>query len=99
MNITAAAMDQAIWAARLGVGLDCYDPALRDRAIYLRGLQDAANVEDPQRDNARKNGIIREYPAQKILLLTSNAWDAGHDAHSDAIRETAKRLRREIKSK
>jgi hypothetical protein len=53
-------------------------------------------VEDPQRDNARKNGIIREYPAQKILLLTSNAWDAGHDAHSDAIRETAKRLLKEI---
>jgi hypothetical protein len=72
MRITVATMDRAIWAARLGVGLDCYDPALRDRAIYLRGLADAA----------------------KVLCL----WD-GCSSRSlrDAIRETAKRLRKEIK--
>jgi hypothetical protein len=98
MKITVATMDRAIQAA-IDKPVSRATLHQQDRAIYLRGLQDAANVEDPQRDNARKNGIIREYPAQKILLLTSNAWDAGHDAHSDAIRETAKRLRREIKSK
>ena len=36
MKITVATMDRAIRAAIWD------DPALRDRAIYLRGLEDAA---------------------------------------------------------
>ena len=70
MNITVAAMDRAIWAARVGVGLDCYDPALRDRAIYLRGLADAEKVEDET-----YHAIVdrEERPYQ-------GCFDAGHSA-------------------
>jgi hypothetical protein len=87
MKITVATMDRAIWAARLGVGLDCHDPALRDRAIYLRGLEDAAKVEDES-----YHAIVdREEQSYQ------SCFDAGHSAKTRAIRETAKRLRKEIK--
>jgi hypothetical protein len=92
MKITVATMDRAISLAMAETSRAAVwnDRALRNRAIYLRGLEDAAKVEDPQRDEDRKKGIT------KVLLHTTNAWDNGHDAHADAIRETAKRLLKEI---
>jgi hypothetical protein len=81
MKITVATMDRAIRAAIW------VDPTLRDRAIYLRGLEDAAKVEDET-----YHAIVdrEERPYQDY-------FDAGHSAKTRAIRETAKRLRREIK--
>ena len=89
MKITVATMDRAIWAARLGVGLDCYAPALRDRAIYLRGLADAEKVKAA--DYAKWGQPKNDLSWMSIDRI------AGHDAHAAAIRETAKRLRRQIK--
>ena len=85
MNITVATMDRAIWAARLGVGLDCYDPALRDRAIYLRGLADAEKVRD---DSYSCGGETGDDPS---------TFRRGHDAHGEACAKLAKRLRKELK--
>ena len=90
MKITVATMDRAIQAA-IDKPVSRAPLHQQDRSIYLRGFADAAKVEDPQRDNVRKNGIT------EVLLLTSNAWDNGHDAHAAAIREAVKRLRKEVK--
>jgi len=89
MRITVATMDRAIWAARLGVGLDCYDPALRDRAIYLRGLADAEKVKAA--DYAKWGQPKNDLSWMSIDRI------AGHDAHGEACAKLAKRLRREIK--
>ena len=85
MKITVETMDRAIWAARVGVGLDCYDPALRDRAIYLRGLADAEKVED---DAYSCGGETGDDPS---------TFRRGHDAHGEACAKLAKRLRKELK--
>jgi hypothetical protein len=95
MRITVATMDRAIQAAiaetsRAAVwnDLDEYR-ALRDRSIYLRGLADAAKVKAA--DYAKWGQPKNDLSWMSIDRI------AGHDAHAAAIRETAKRLRREIK--
>ena len=83
MKITVATMDRAIWAARLGVGLGSDNWAARDRAIYLRALEDAAKVKH------------FGYPSHFGELRTS--WDVGHEAHAEAIKHLVRALRKEIK--
>ena len=86
MKITVATMDRAIQAAidKLVSRATLHQ---QDRAIYLRGLEDAAKVEDES-----YHAIVdrEERPYQ-------GCFDAGHSAKTRAIREAAERLRKEIK--
>jgi len=91
MKITVATMDRAIQAAiaetsRAAVwnDLDEYR-ALRDRAIYLRGLADAEKVRD---DSYSCGGETGDDPS---------TFRRGHDAHGEACAKLAKRLRKELK--
>ena len=78
MKITVATMDRAIRAAIWD------DPALRDRAIYLRALEDAAKVVT----GPRKVEPISPF---------AEGYDVGHDAHAVAIKHLVLALRKEIK--
>jgi len=79
MKITVATMDRAIRAAIWD------DLAVRDRAIYLRGLEDAEKVRD---DSYSCGGETGDDPS---------TFRRGHDAHGEACAKLAKRLRKEIK--
>ena len=80
MKITVATMDRAIQAA-IDKPVSRATLHQQDRAIYLRGLEDAAKVKH----------------IQYALIETPSDWIRGHDAHAYAIREAVKRLRKEIK--
>ena len=83
MKITVATMDRAIWAVRLGVGLGSDNWAARDRAIYLRALEDAAKVAT----GPRKVEPISPF---------AEGYDVGHDAHVEAIRDLVRAIRKEM---
>ena len=85
MKITVETMDRAIGETRWRLGLDCHDLAVRDRAIYLRGLEDAEKVRD---DSYSCGGETGDDPS---------TFRRGHDAHGEACAKLAKRLRKEIK--
>ena len=78
MKITVATMDRAIRAAIWD------DLAVRDRAIYLRGLEDAEKVRD---DSYSCGGETGDDPS---------TFRRGHDAHGEACAKLAKRLRKEV---
>jgi len=85
MKITVATMDRAIRAAVESLGSDWDESALRNRVIYLRGLEDAAKVEASEYANWLPARWCKEQP--KAI---------GHDAHVEAIRDLVRAIRKEM---
>ena len=84
MKITVATMDRAIQAA-IDKPVSRATLHQQDRAIYLRGLEDAEKVRD---DSYSCGGETGDDPS---------TFRRGHDAHGEACAKLAKRLRKEIK--
>ena len=89
MKITVATMNRAIRKIELDLDVDYYQQGACEEQVleairqgYLQGLEDAAKVAT----GPRKVEPISPF---------AEGYDVGHDAHVVAIRETAKRLRKE----